>query len=164
MNRYATILLAALFAGPVRADEATETRDQAVLRLGGTFLEGGGYRVSEVVLSGPGGNLSLLNAAQPTRGILDPGDIITAIDGRRFADHRELLDLLNDAYQRNGGSVQLTVVDVNTGKPVVWVARPEMTRMAVPVRAVPDDLTLPARPQLLAVPAALPRLSSPPEK
>ena len=90
--------------GPVAHGQAPrkEKRVQAVLRLNGTFLLArGGFRISAVDPNGPGAKLELPGADRPTRGILDVGDVITAVEGRRFEDRREFLDLLNDSFGRD---------------------------------------------------------------
>jgi hypothetical protein len=118
--------------GIAGAEEAkTETRLQAVLKIRGTILPDGGYRVTEVNPDGPAANLDLPDAVRPTRGILEKGDVIVAVAGKSFADHRQFLDLMNQAT-RKGGKVRLTVKDVNTGRTAVWIATPVYVWRTIP--------------------------------
>jgi hypothetical protein len=129
-----------------------ETRNQAVLQMSGKFLPGGGLEVGSFVANGPAANLAL--PGDPTRrGILDIGDVITAVEGKTFRDQRQFLDLMNDAVRANGGKARLTVRDVKTGKEVDWIATPASVRMEVPAGTV--VAAMPRRPP--AWPAAVTR-------
>jgi len=143
-------------------DEKTESRKQAVLQLTGEFVpDRGGFKVTAAPTEGPGANLELPNAAQQTRGILEKGDVITAVEGKAFRDRREFLDLMNDANARNNGRVRITVTDVSTGRAVVWVARPVVIQMEVPVANRPPDFLedlgdpVPAAPSVPTVPGTI---------
>jgi hypothetical protein len=143
-------------------EEKTESRLQAVLNVKGTFLpDMGGFKITEAPTSGPGANLMLPNAVNPTRGILQIGDVITEVDGKKFRDRREYLDLMNAAYAKNKSQVSITVKDAKTGRAVVWVSRPDAVRMDVPVAKL-DFLAelgqpVPAAPAVPLVPATVDR-------
>jgi hypothetical protein len=115
-------------------EEKTESRLQAVLKVTGTFLpDTGGLKITEAPTSGPGANLILPDAVNPTRGILEIGDVVSEVEGKKFKDRREFLDLMNAAHAKNKGEVRITVKDANTGRVVVWISRPDVVRMDVPV-------------------------------
>ena len=124
------VLLAASAASACEAPK-TETRRQAVLGLNGSFLpDAKGFKIAAVDPVGPCAELRSADAA--AGGSLERGDIVTAIDGRPFADRTEYFALLNQAVKDNKGKAKITVRDVRTGKSVVWIARPELVKMAGP--------------------------------
>jgi len=160
------VALTAVQIANARADDAkpekTESRRQAVLKVTGTFLPDlGGLKITRAPTSGPGANMDLPNAAKPTRGILDVGDVITKVEGKKFKDRREFLNLMNAAYKKNKGQVRITVKDVNTRRAMVWLTRPEVVRMDVPVARLGflADLgkPVPVAPQVPLVPATINR-------
>jgi C-terminal processing protease CtpA/Prc len=142
--------------------EKTESRKQAVLKVTGTFLpDSGGLKVTETPTSGPGANMEV--PGDPNRrGILDAGDIIIEVEGKKFKDRREFLDLMNAAYAKNDGKVRITVKDVNDPKQsAVFITRPEVVQMDVPVAKL-DFLSelgkpVPAAPSVPTVPATIDR-------
>lgn len=142
--------------------EKTESRRQAVLKVTGIFLpDSGGLKITETPTSGPGANMELPYAAPPTRGILDAGDVITEVEGQRFKDRREFLDLMNAAHKKNGGKVRITVKDASTSKSTVWLTRPDVILMDVSVAKL-DFLSelgnpVPAAPAVPVVPATIDR-------
>jgi len=130
----AVLFLAILYNIPhaPAQEEKTESRMQAVLHLDGMFLpDSGGLKITDAPTEGPGANLKQAN--NPTRLILERGDIITEIEGKKFRDRREFCDLMNEAHRKNEGKVRITVKDVSTSRSVVMVARPVVIRMDVPV-------------------------------
>jgi C-terminal processing protease CtpA/Prc len=151
--------LAAALPVAVLAEEArTETRSQAVLKVRGTFVDGG-LKLSESPTSGPCADLEV--PGEPTkRGLLEKGDVITAIDGKRFDGLRSFLDLMNEAHRAGRGRVRITVNDAATGVPADFIARPEVVRMEVPAAGPPDFLKalgapVPAAPDVPSVPATI---------
>jgi hypothetical protein len=134
----------------------TERRMQPTLKISGTF-QTDGFRVSTVDPDGPGAHMDLVGAANPVRGILDPGDVITAIDGKSFRDDLEFYDLLYRAHNNGGGRLTLSVLDVKTGQVARWRVAPVLVMRDVPVRAGSAGLGL------KKLPPALPNLNPLPD-
>lgn len=128
MTGWSLINVPIIFAQEVQ----TETRMQAMLQLVGTFRSGG-FEIDQAPTQGPGANLKKVNGASTVRGILEKGDLIVEIQGRKFRDRRDFLDQMNDAYNSNNGEVKISVKDVNSGGVVIWSTKPVVARMEVPI-------------------------------
>jgi Astacin (Peptidase family M12A) len=122
------VLLTALLLSPVLLTAQTTKpvyRDQAVLMVDGEFGQDG-LKVKTQPLSGPGASMSRTENGKKVSGSLDPGDIVTAVEGKGFKDKREFLDLMDEAYRVNKGVLRITVKDVNSGKSFDWTVRPDL--------------------------------------
>ena len=163
-----TVLLLAFVAGWVcplvsaQEKEKTESRKQAVLQVTGTFLpDSGGLKITEEPKSGPGANMEVPGDPNQ-KGILEAGDIIIEVEGKKFKDRREFLDLMNAAYTKNDGNVRITVRDASDPKKsAVFVTRPEVVQMDVTVAKL-DFLAelgkpVPAAPPVPLIPATIDR-------
>lgn len=115
--------------------KASDTRDQAVLMVDGEFVRDG-LKVKAQPASGPGANMNRRENGRLISGVLDAGDIVTAVEGKGFKDKREFLDLMDEAYRTNRGTVRITVKDVNNGKSLEWTVRPDvMAKYELPPKA-----------------------------
>src|SRR4051794_21609510 len=111
------LVVLSLLPAPTPAEEKSEVRDQATLKIKGNQLpDGGGFEITEVDADGPAANMKWANGKEG-RVILEKGDVIVQIEGKRFRSTREMLDLLNDGYAANNGQVRLRVLDATTKKP-----------------------------------------------
>jgi hypothetical protein len=128
-----TLILYSVSAGfGAEKDNATETRPQAILGMTGDMLpDGMGLKVATVRANGPAAKLTSAAKAN-IPGILDRGDVITAVDGKAFASWRKYFDLLNDSNRKTKGKVRLTVLDISSGRTVDWIVAPEIAQMDVP--------------------------------
>jgi hypothetical protein len=132
-------LAATIVALTPAADPAVPTRIQAMLRISGEFLpDQAGMKLTAVDESGPCGRLDRADAPGKYRGILEKGDIIRTVDGKRFATLADFQKLLNDGHAARG-TVTLKVKDANSDEVMVWIARPVLAQL-------PDPAALPPPP------------------
>lgn len=79
-----------------------------------------GAKVVSVNPAGPGAWMYRLDMGQPIRGILEPGDVITAVDGTPIRSQADYYTALNAS---NRGKIRVAVIDRNTGRELVWDAQ-----------------------------------------
>jgi hypothetical protein len=108
-----------------------EKRDQAVLQFEPDFVDGG-IKVLSVTAGGPATKLVPAKSFSERRVSLQPGDIITAIEGCGFSNFREYYDLMNASYAQSRGPVRFTVIDGESGRAFDWETTPVVENMVVP--------------------------------
>ena len=92
------------------------------LRIMAAYYPGQGLRVVSVEANGPATNL--VKPGEPdTHGSLDPGDVITRVDGQPVESLQNFYDLIK-AGAVNRGKVVIRVRDVRTGQLNDWEATP----------------------------------------
>ena len=129
------------------AQQKAEARLQAVLRISGKVLpDGAGFEITALDANGPAANLTPTNGTA-VRGILEKGDVIVSVDGKKFSSLHEMMDLLNAGHTANRGKVTIGVRDTQTGRVVLWVARPELVRTEVPAGPALATSNMPLRPR-----------------
>lgn len=110
------------------AQGAREVRLEYRLLVTGRFVPNEGLRIATVDPGGPG---AWMTSPDNQRGILEPGDMITAIDGRRVHSLDEYYHALNASAGREG-RVRLTVRDVRSGRETLWDTRAARVRVIGP--------------------------------
>ncbi|MGV3484475.1 MAG: caspase family protein [Planctomycetaceae bacterium] len=104
-------------------------RTEYRLLVTGVFQPNLGLRISNVDPSGPGAWMSSPNGR--TRGILERGDVVIAINGRPVASNHAYFEAIN----ATNGDARITVRDVNTGRHFDWFVQPAPVRVVGPPSA-----------------------------
>jgi S1-C subfamily serine protease len=121
-----------LLARSAAEEKKSEARQQALLKVKGTLLSDGGLEISEIDPDGPAANLRWADGTAG-RVILEKGDVIIAVEGKKFRSMREMLDLLNAGYAANKGRVYLRIRNAKNPREFgTFVARPVLERREVP--------------------------------
>ncbi len=92
------------------------------LKIMGAYYPGQGFRVASVEENGPATKL-VRPGAPDTHGALEPGDVITRIDGQQVVSLQSFYDLLKAGAVAHG-KVVISVQDVNTQQLIDWEATP----------------------------------------
>jgi len=148
-NRFVVALIAAVVAcslsgrltaqgpaadAPQRATRITHT-PQYRLKIMATYHPGLGLRVVSVEENGPA--TKLVKQGEPdVHGSLEPGDLITHVDGQLVESLQNFYDLVK-AGGTNRGKIVLRVRDVTSGQIIHWEATPVGGQGLVPISPPP---------------------------
>jgi hypothetical protein len=130
-----------------------EKRMQAILGTSSHY-ESGGMKVTKVFPNLPATKLTSPDGK--IVGSLAVGDLIIEINGQKFRDQREYLDLLNESF-RLEGKIRITVKSPNSKEPANWVLVPTLAEVEVPASKLPAG----SLPRISEVPPETPKLSTP---
>lgn len=107
--------------GRTVVETVTETQQVTItigfrLLANGFFKAGGGL----VINGANNGPLTNLRDENGTQGRIENGDVIVQIDNQKVTGPQAYYQALNEAGQKSGGHVRLTIRDKNSGAERVW--------------------------------------------